>query len=264
MIFNGNDIKKLIEETNLIENGNLENISSGSYDISISSEILRIKKTFKTVDLTNAEQLENMYEKVDISNGYNLKAGESILVSLNEKINMPNNMVGHIRPRTSISRLGIYVTMQHINAGYVGVLSLMICNMSPNTYKITPNLKIGQIVFEELTDGITDDLLYGNEKTPMYQNEEGLNGSKIYADYIGKVVRHFKGNYYFIENISTDSETKEDIIVYRPLYERKDSMLWTRSAKMFFEEIDIKRKDNITGQKHRFEVVEDLSKDYLK
>lgn len=264
MIFNGNDIKKLIEETNLIENGNLENISSGSYDISISSEILRIKKTFKTVDLTNAEQLENMYEKVDISNGYNLKAGESILVSLNEKINMPNNMVGHIRPRTSISRLGIYVTMQHINAGYVGVLSLMICNMSPNTYKITPNLKIGQIVFEKLTDGITDDLLYGNEKTPMYQNEEGLNGSKIYADYIGKVVRHFKGNYYFIENISTDSETKEDIIVYRPLYERKDSMLWTRSAKMFFEEIDIKRKDNITGQKHRFEVVEDLSKDYLK
>ena len=205
-----------------------------------------------------------MYEEVDISNGYNLKSGESILAVLNEKIIMPENMIGHIRPRTSISRLGIYINMQHINAGYKGILNLMIYNMSPNTYKITPNLKIGQIVFEEITDGITNDLIYGNEIDSVYQNEDGLEGSKIYTDYIGKVVRHFKVNYYFIENISTDSETKEDIIVYRPLYERKDSMLWTRSAKMFFEEIDKERKDNITGQKHRFEVVDDLSKDYLK
>ena len=41
-------------------------------------------------------------------------------------------------------------------------------------------------------------------------------------------------------------------------------MLWTRPAKMFFEEIDIHRKDNVTGQKHRFELVEDLTKDYIK
>ena len=125
-------------------------------------------------------------------------------------------------------------------------------------------MRIGQIVFEELTDGITDDLVYENEKNHVYQNEDGFQGSKIYADYIGKVFRHYKGNYYFIENISIDSETKEDIVVYRPLYERNDSMLWTRPAKMFFEEIDVNIKDNITGQKHRFELVEELSQDYIK
>lgn len=32
---------------------------------------------------------------------------------------------------------------------------------------------------------------------------------------------------------------------------------------MFLEEIDPNRKDNITGQKYRFELVEDLSKDYI-
>ena len=31
-----------------------------------------------------------------------------------------------------------------------------------------------------------------------------------------------------------------------------------------FEKIDENRKDNVTGQKHRFELVEDLSKDYIK
>ncbi len=33
---------------------------------------------------------------------------------------------------------------------------------------------------------------------------------------------------------------------------------------MFLEEIDQTRPDNITGQKYRFELVEDLEKDYTK
>lgn len=262
MIFNGNDIKKLIEEENIIENCNKDYISSGSCDISMSSSILKIKKTFKTIDLTEPEKIENMYEKIEIKDTYNLRPNELIFVVLNEKINLPKNIVAHIRPRTSLSRLGILINMQHINSGYKGILNISMCNLSPNTYKIKTGMRIGQIVFEELTDGITDDLLYENERTPIYQNEDGNNGSKIYVDFIGKVFRHFKGNYYYIENISMDSETKETVIVYRPLYERKDSMLWTRPAKMFFEEIDVNRKDNITGQKHRFELVEDLTLDY--
>ena len=263
MIFNGNDIKKLIDEEKIIDNCDKEYIASGSCDISMSKEIIKIKKTFKPIDLSSPENIENMYEKIEIKESYNFKPNEVIFVKLNEKINLPSNIVAHIRPRTSLSRLGIIINFQHINAGYSGTLNIAMYNLSPNTYKIQPGMRIGQIVFEELTDGITDDLIYGNEKNPSYQNEDGLTGSKIYGDFVGKVFRHFKGNYYFIEDVSTDSETKEDIIVYRPLYERQDSMLWTRPAKMFFEEIDENRKDNVTGQKHRFELVEDLSKDYI-
>ena len=80
---------------------------------------------------------------------------------------------------------------------------------------------------------------------------------------IGKVYRHFKGNYYFVDNIAFDSETKERMVVYKPLYPRQDCMIWVRPESMFLEEIP-ERPDNITGQKHRFEVCQDLSKDYLK
>ena len=66
-----------------------------------------------------------------------------------------------------------------------------------------------------------------------------------------------------IDNVALDSETKERVVVYKPLYAREDSMIWVRKEKMFLEEIP-ERPDNITGQKHRFEVVDDLSKDYLK
>ena len=81
---------------------------------------------------------------------------------------------------------------------------------------------------------------------------------------IGKIYRHFKGNYYFIQDVALDSETKERIVVYRPIYDRNDSQIWVRREEMFLEEIDQTRKDNTTGQKYRFELVEDLEKDYTK
>ena len=81
---------------------------------------------------------------------------------------------------------------------------------------------------------------------------------------IGRVYRHFKGNYYFVENVAYDSETKERMVVYKPLYNRDDGhFIWVRPEKMFLEEIP-ERPDNITGQKVRFELVDDIEKNYLK
>lgn len=81
---------------------------------------------------------------------------------------------------------------------------------------------------------------------------------------IGKVYRHFKGNYYFVEDVAYDSETKERMVVYKPLYNREDNrQLWVRPEKMFLEEIS-ERPDNITGQKVRFELVKDIEKNYQK
>ena len=80
---------------------------------------------------------------------------------------------------------------------------------------------------------------------------------------IGRVYRHFKGNYYFVENVAYDSETKERMVVYKPLYYREDGRsIWVRPEKMFLEEIPA-RPDNITGQKVRFELVDEIEKNYL-
>ncbi len=81
---------------------------------------------------------------------------------------------------------------------------------------------------------------------------------------IGRVYRHFKGNYFFVENIAYDSETMERMVVYKPLYQREDGRgIWVRPEKMFLEEISQERADNITGQKVRFELVEDIKKNYI-
>lgn len=81
---------------------------------------------------------------------------------------------------------------------------------------------------------------------------------------IGRVYRHFKGNYYFVENVAYDSENKERMVVYKPLYQRDDNrLIWVRPEKMFLEEIP-ERPDNITGQKYRFELVDEIEKNYTK
>ncbi len=60
---------------------------------------------------------------------------------------------------------------------------------------------------------------------------------------IGRVYRHFKGNYYFVENIGKSSETEETLVIYKSLYDREDTNIWIRPLSMFLEEIP-ERPDN--------------------
>ena len=80
---------------------------------------------------------------------------------------------------------------------------------------------------------------------------------------VGRVYRHFKGNYYFVENRALNSENKEWLVVYKALYDRDDTQIWVRPEKMFLEEIG-ERPDNVTGQKHRFEYVDEINTNYMK
>ena len=65
----------------------------------------------------------------------------------------------------------------------------------------------------------------------------------------GRTFRHFKGNLYRVEGFAKDSETLEEMVVYRALYGERG--LWVRPAKMFFETVE---RDGRTMK--RFELLE--------
>lgn len=67
------------------------------------------------------------------------------------------------------------------------------------------------------------------------------------------IYKHFKGNYYIVEDLAYDSETKEEMVVYRRLY--GDGSLWVRNKEMFLSEVDHVKYHNVT-QKYRFELQE--------
>ena len=70
---------------------------------------------------------------------------------------------------------------------------------------------------------------------------------------INGIYKHFKGDYYIVEDIANHSETKEKYVVYRRLYGEGD--LWMREMNMFLSEVDHKKYPNVE-QKYRFELQE--------
>ncbi len=66
------------------------------------------------------------------------------------------------------------------------------------------------------------------------------------------IYKHYKGDYYIVEDIAIHSETLEKMIIYRGLYE--NSPLWVRPYSLFLDEV------NKNNQKYRFELQEIKSK----
>lgn len=68
-----------------------------------------------------------------------------------------------------------------------------------------------------------------------------------------RVYKHFKGDYYLVEDIARYSETGDEVVVYRKLY--GDGSLWVRPLKMFLEPVD-KEKYPDCKQEYRYELQE--------
>ena len=65
------------------------------------------------------------------------------------------------------------------------------------------------------------------------------------------IYRHFKGDSYLVEDVAHDSETGEEVVVYRKLY--GDGSLWVRPKAMFLSPVDREKYPEAT-QRWRFEL----------
>ena len=101
----------------------------------------------------------------------------------------------------------------------------------------------------------------------ILEHEKIMKRDKEFRFPIGTIVQHFKremlsdedraANKYLYEivGIATHSETREPMMVYRPLYD--DGGMYVRPLDMFLSEVDREKYPDVK-QKYRFEKVSDF------
>ena len=63
---------------------------------------------------------------------------------------------------------------------------------------------------------------------------------------IGRIYKHYKGNYYIVENLALNTETDETMVIYKALYGNGE--VFARPLESFIQKLDNK------NQEHRFEL----------
>lgn len=146
------------ELVGLVERGVITNvehdfINASSIDLTLGSEILvEVKpRRFSISWLIHlAKRTPLRTKKVNIDEGYILMPGEFILASTQQQFNLPLDISGEYKLKSSMARIGL----EHLNAGWCdggwhsSVLTLELKNMTQHhAIGVKTGDRIGQIVF---------------------------------------------------------------------------------------------------------------------
>ncbi len=82
------------------------------------------------------------------------------LVSLNEVVHLPQNLMAFARPRSSLLRSGVAIHTAVWDAGYKGRSQALLTVYNPHGWKVSRNARIMQIVFIHLAKSVDSELIY--------------------------------------------------------------------------------------------------------
>lgn len=159
MILNDREIREAIEHDDLITIPNYPyelysemyepSIQPASYDLTLGKSFKRMKKIDGCIEFG----IPIEYEEVPYEDGVIIQPGEFMLSNTNELITMPNNISGLVTGRSSIGRAGLVVeNAGWLDAGWIGMTTLELFNMSPNPIKLKAGTRIAQVVFITMDD----------------------------------------------------------------------------------------------------------------
>jgi len=141
-------IKELIKTKKLLENVDEKNIQPAGVDIRVKC-IYRLKNGgFLGVKDRRTPDVEVVAKYKDEK--FTLKPNEFVLVETMEKVNMPNDLLAIILPRSSLFRCGVSLHTAVVDPGFIGTLTFGMKNLSEYPFEIEIGARIGQIIFKEV------------------------------------------------------------------------------------------------------------------
>ena len=138
------------------------------YMYSSSSVDLRLGNVFTTFDIDNSDSgvfvTVERSDPEDVANRYGkrielpstefleLAPGEFALAYTLERVELPEHLAARVEGKSSLARFGlsIHQTAPTVHAGFRGVLRLELANLGPFFCRLSPGIRICQLIIEEL------------------------------------------------------------------------------------------------------------------
>ena len=171
MILSSDEIKERILNEKLIENFiDLETqLQPASFDLTLDEIYLIVSSA--SIDFSNKERRLPNYKKIEFNNDW-IELNKGIyLITFNEIVNIPRDLLALVRPRSSLVRSGATIFSSLWDPGYCGKSNCLLVVLNENGIKLKKNARVAQMVFFKLSSPAS------KTYSGIYQNE-GISNLK--------------------------------------------------------------------------------------
>ena len=152
-----------------------EQLQPASLDIRLGDKIEMVLGNGNPIDVSEEDHFTDKISKPTIH------PNEFYLANTIETLKIPDYLGCEVRGRSSLARMGIEIhsTAGWVDPGFQGELVLEISNNSRNIIDLEPGMRIGQLVFYELSSPSNNPY---NSEDNKYQGQEGAQGSRLHEE----------------------------------------------------------------------------------
>jgi len=150
MLINDEEIKKRIENERLVENFIDLNVQLQPASIDLTLDEVFSLESQATIDFDNKERKLPEYRKIEAKGEYYVLEKGTYLITFNEIVNIPKDLVGFLRPRSTLVRSGAFVFSSLWDPGYSGKSNCLLVVFNEHGIKLKKNARIAQMVFVKL------------------------------------------------------------------------------------------------------------------
>ncbi|MGC9200931.1 MAG: deoxyuridine 5'-triphosphate nucleotidohydrolase [Candidatus Aenigmatarchaeota archaeon] len=151
MILSDKEILERIEKEKLIQNFiDLKiQLQPASFDLTLDEIFLLTSSA--SIDFSNKERKLPEYKKIEFKDEWLVLNKGIYLISFNEILNIPKDLMALLRPRSSLVRSGATIFSSLWDPGYSGKSNCLLAVFNENGIKIKKNARIAQMIFIKLS-----------------------------------------------------------------------------------------------------------------
>ncbi|MGP8079071.1 MAG: deoxyuridine 5'-triphosphate nucleotidohydrolase [Dehalococcoidales bacterium] len=153
-VLSRNDIKKLIQRSPSMVEGYIDleqQLQPNGFDITLRD--IAMLQNMGQIGKDNAQrQLPDLAPLTFDNQGFMELMPGSYMITYNEIVHIPTNLMALARPRSSLLRCGVNIGTAVWDAGYSGRSQSLMLVYNPNGFRVQKDARVAQLVFMTLTD----------------------------------------------------------------------------------------------------------------